>query len=164
MEWLTNLLSTYGAEVLLTANLGVISLKTFVIDKIMNKKIGNNINDNISFQSLAKNEINKVAKVVIDGFDDIKKELVKEVVNPLVAEIKGLRGDNKFLQDALIGLIPYVNVPIAQKEGFYKVVKTISSVSGDVKYAMEQALIVENSLNNTSIEIDKGIELEIEGV
>ena len=164
MEWLTNILSTYGAEVLLATNLGVISLKTFVIDKIMNKKIGANINDNISFQSLARNEINKVAKVVIDGFDDIKKELVKEVVNPLVAEIKGLRSDNDFLKNALVALIPYVNVPVAQKDGFYKVVKTISSVSGDLKYAMEQAIEVETSLNNTSIEIDKGIELEIEGV
>jgi len=164
MEWLINALSTYGAEVLLATNLGVISLKTFIIDKVVNKKITSNIDSNMNFQALAKGEINKIAKVVVNGFDDIKNQLVKEVVNPLVSKVNVLEADNKFLKDALIGLIPYVSVPVAQKKGFYQVVKSIATISADVRDAMGEAIQVEEALLNVSVEIDKGIEAEIEGV
>ncbi len=164
MEWLTNLLSTYGAEVLLSMNLGIISLKTFVIDKVVNKRIGNNINESMTFQRVAKAEINKVAKVVIDGFDDIKKEILKDIVNPLVAKLNASEKDNQLLKDAIVGLIPYVNVPIAQKKGFYTVIKSVATISADVRDAMSEAIQVEETLSKVSVEIDKGIELEIEGV
>lgn len=160
MEWLNELFSTWGAEILAGGGLALIAFKTFISDVLSGKKVTNLVD----FTSFAKSEMNKIGKIVIDGLDEFKAGFKKEIVTPLVNKIESLEAINTNSLNVIVLLASYINVPVAQKESLFKALKTVAMINDNVMKTLELSIERQQLLIATETSQNTNLKDELKGV
>jgi hypothetical protein len=147
--WFEELLREWGAQIFGGTATGLIALKMFVFDSLSGKKVDRLMD----FSSVAKKEFKAIGEIVTDGLDKFKKQLVAEVVTPLVQKSDMLVKENGVLANLVVQLISVSTLPYEQRVNVYKGVKVLSSINENVLRGLEVSLrLQEESTKQDSIQ------------
>lgn len=147
----------WGATIGAYGGLVIIGLKTFILDPIKNRKNVIDVSNIKSFVTTSKEDFKQIGKIVYDGYDDFKTEIINSVVTPLVEELKHKDTQQAILNNIIITLVANVNVPLEMKEQTFKALSQLDGVNGPY---LEQAIkTTQNQIKAKNVEVNTNTEI-----
>lgn len=146
MEWLINTLQEYWVEITTSGALGLIAIKTFVLDAMSSKKNNKAISALFGATTTIKSDVDKTMKSevtkMLKGSEVLFEQLgeFKAVFESVVSEIKDLKIENATLVNLLVQSFTYLNVPLEQKKDTFNALKSISSINDTVLKSLEVSI------------------------
>lgn len=147
----------WGATIGAYGGLVIIGLKTFILDPIKNRKNVIDVSNIKSFVTTSKEDFKQIGKIVYDGYDDFKTEIINSVVTPLVEELKHKDTQQAILNNIIITLVSSINVPLEMKEQTFKALSQLDGVNTPY---LEQAIkTTQNQIKAKNVEVDTNAEI-----
>lgn len=143
----------YGAVVLLVFK--------SIGDSISTKKIRLDYTSFSSLQTSVRDEVKSVLKIAVDSFDEIKRD----VIQPMIEEIKRKDYQTALLTDVVITLMSNVQVPLDQKQDAFKRLsmldtmnkEIIDKITANLQTQKEQTVIQQENVNQVYEQLNKGV-------
>lgn len=127
--------------------LGMLTFKTFILDKLGNKNIkklmgftavaDKNIKENTTIFTELKNQLLADFKSQIVSF---KTDIIKEVVEPLKSQVVSLSKDNEALSNIAVLALSTSNVPLSQKKDMFVILSKVQNISLQAKNILETSI------------------------
>jgi len=126
------------------------------VSKLMNftAVADKNIKDSQGIILALKEQFQQNAKEVFEQFK-------VEILEPLVKKVNLLETDNTMLAELSVTLLSLVNVPLDQKQQFFKVLSGIANVSEKAKTMFEASITSQESQQAVAVKTDNLISEKI---
>lgn len=152
MEWLIENANALWAEIMATGALGVIALKTFVLDKIGNKRVEKRFLNLNSIQNKIEGKVEKANEIVYEklhSFENVVKEFTEKLANQ--------EKENTALTSLVIQILSTVNMPLEQRQATFEALTKLSNINEQVINAFKKSLDVQKKQVKTEIEHNQKI-------
>lgn len=147
----------WGATIGAYGGVIILSLKTFILDPIRNRKNLIDVTNIRTFVSTSKEDFKQIGKIVYDGLDDFKAEIIGNVVNPCLEEIKRKDNQQAIFNNVIITFVANMNVPLEIKEQTFKELSKLDNVNTPY---LEQALkTTQNQIKAKNVEVKTNTEI-----
>lgn len=154
--WFENWSATFAGF----SAIGLLALKS-VLDAIGNRKIRFDYTSFRTLQTSVRDEVKAVLKITVDSFEEIKRD----VIQPLVDELKQKDYQTAILVDVVVTLMANVQVPLDQKQDAFKRLSTldimnkeiISKITANLQKESQQVVVEQNAVNQVYEQLNKGV-------
>jgi len=113
---LNSLLAEYGVSVGTWATTILLGFKVFVLDTISSRKIKIDLSSVGNATSSVGKEFKAYSKIIVDSFDEFKKEAIR----PVLDELMEYKKQNKILTDIVLVALAHSNVQLDKKGEFFE--------------------------------------------
>lgn len=135
--------------------------KMMILDPIMTRKTQFNLSSFQTLQTSVRDEVKTVLKITVDSFDELKRE----VVQPLIQEIKSKDYQTAVLTDVVITMLSNVNVPLNQKQEAFKRLSTLETMNKEIIATLmanlekekEKSEVEQKSVSQVYENLNKGV-------
>ena len=123
--------------------------KMVILDPLVSRKTQFDLSTFKTLQTSVKDEIKAYTKIMVDGFDDFKKQTVA----PLLEELKQKDYQQAIANDIIISLLANTNVPLANKEQSFRELSKLDSMN---KELVNKILVnIETQKKSVSVEVEQ---------
>lgn len=151
--WFEQWGATFGAY----GGVLLIALKTFILDPIKNRKQVIDASNIQTFVATTKQDFKQIGQIVYDGMENLKREVTKEMIAPLLAKIEKKETQQAIFNNMVIMLIANMNVPLTMKEQTFKALAQLDGINSPY---LEQALkTIETQIQVKKVEANKNTEI-----
>lgn len=148
MNW-NELFEQFGATWGSWSAVILLTLKMSILDPITTRKTQFDLSTFKTLQTSVKDEIKAYTKIMVDGFDDFKKQTVA----PLLEELKKKDYQQAIANDIIISLLANTNVPLANKEQSFRELSKLDSMN---KELVNKILVnIETQKKAVSVEVEQ---------
>lgn len=137
-----------------------LSILTFIKTTVSNKKFSK-LSD---FAVVADQSIKFAKNEMISLKNEIINETKKQIVDPLMVQVKALVSDNTQMASLVVSLLSYIPLPLEVKKPTVEVIKTLGNITDEVKTLLIAS--IEQQEKQALVETQKSTQLNetIEGI
>lgn len=156
MDW-NSLFEQWGATWGAYGGMLIIAFKTFILDPLNNRKRIEDASDVKTFVSTTKQDFKQIGQIVYDGMENLKKEVMQEMVAPLIAELQRKDTQQAIFNNAIVLCIANINVPLSMKEQTFKALSQLDGMN--TPFLQEALKLVESQKQVKKVEVQKNAEI-----
>jgi|GEM_PF-4403624 len=101
---------------------------------------GKNVKKLLSFTAIADKSIKDTKIDLISLKKEVVESFKKEIVAPLVAQVKKVKDDNEMLANIAVTALSLANVPLDQKKELFNALNKINSISQETQNLLNASI------------------------